>query len=366
MDAERARLVSGGGDHAARMRIAAPADHHRPADQFGMALELDRGEEGVHVDVEDAARAHRSGKPGAGFFQPGEDLVRQPVAVFVAHLPQRRAGPALRLGDEALPLLRDRRDDAAIRIQQAPHGGDEARRQALHLADLVDEVDRDFPVRREQRFGAHIERRDIDAVFGHFRAADADVREDERSAAEVDQAKAGALPRFAQLLGVKAAHVDVAKPLGDAPNHRGLAHARGAGDEQDARGLVHVLSGHSHTSRSTHTGQCGLRAMQVSRPCRIRALPNAVHLFFATWRMSSASTFSGSSECTSPRRLLTRSTCVSTAMAGTPNALPSTMLAVLRPTPGSVTSSSSVRGTSPWKSVTSFWQQAMTDLVLFL
>ena len=48
-----------------------------------------------------------------------------------------------------------------------------------------------------------------------------------------------------------------------------------------------------------------------------------------------------------PNRRARRPRCVSTVMPGTPNALPSTTFAVLRPTPGSVTRSSSRPGTSP-------------------
>ena len=53
-------------------------------------------------------------------------------------------------------------------------------------------------------------------------------------------------------------------------------------------------------------------------------------------------------------------------MPGTPNALPSTTLAVLRPTPGSVTSSSSVFGTLPPNRSTSAADSPMTDFVLAL
>ncbi|APE08458.1 hypothetical protein RBB84_03660 [Rhodococcus sp. D-6] len=57
-----ARLVGGGGDHSARGGIAATADHHRPARQFRIAQNLDRGDELVEVDVKDplvdAGRAH--------------------------------------------------------------------------------------------------------------------------------------------------------------------------------------------------------------------------------------------------------------------------------------------------------------------
>ena len=46
--------------------------------------------------------------------------------------------------------------------------------------------------------------------------------------------------------------------------------------------------------------------------------------------------------------------CVSTAMVGCPKAVLRTTFAVLRPTPGSASSSSRVRGTSPpWRSTSS-------------
>ena len=46
------RLVAGGAHHAARTRAA---DHHRLAAQLGPLAHLDRGEERVHVDVQDRA-----------------------------------------------------------------------------------------------------------------------------------------------------------------------------------------------------------------------------------------------------------------------------------------------------------------------
>ena len=59
-----------------------------------------------------------------------------------------------------------------------------------------------------------------------------------------------------------------------------------------------------------------------------------------------------------PVRLATRKMWVSTAMVGSPKAVLSTTLAVLRPTPGSVSSASRVRGTSPPYSATSFRDSA--------
>ena len=59
------------------------------------------------------------------------------------------------------------------------------------------------------------------------------------------------------------------------------------------------------------------------------------------------STASGVSPGARPVRLDTRKTCVSTAMVGSPKATLSTTFAVLRPTPGSASSASRSRGTSP-------------------
>ena len=55
---------------------------------------------------------------------------------------------------------------------------------------------------------------------------------------------------------------------------------------------------------------------------------------------------------------------VSTVMPGTPNALPSTTLAVLRPTPASVTRSSSRPGTTPSYSSTMRVDRASSEFAL--
>ena len=57
---------------------------------------------------------------------------------------------------------------------------------------------------------------------------------------------------------------------------------------------------------------------------------------------TAASTLTGSVSVVQPKRRTSRPKWVSTVMPGTPKALPSTTLAVLRPTPGSVTSSAIV------------------------
>ncbi|ODT90147.1 MAG: hypothetical protein ABS82_16995 [Rhodanobacter sp. SCN 67-45] len=68
----------------------------------------------------------------------------------------------------------------------------------------------------------------------------------------------------------------------------------------------------------------------------------------------------------SPVRLATRKMCVSTAMVGSPKAVLSTTLAVLRPTPGSASSASRVRGTSPPYCSISSRHSAITFLALAL
>ena len=65
-----------------------------------------------------------------------------------------------------------------------------------------------------------------------------------------------------------------------------------------------------------------------------------------------------------PVRLPTRKMCVSTAIVGSPKATLSTTLAVLRPTPGSVSSASRSRGTSPPCSSTSIRDSAMMFFAL--
>ena len=69
---------------------------------------------------------------------------------------------------------------------------------------------------------------------------------------------------------------------------------------------------------------------------------------------------------TNPKRWLTRNTWVSTAMAALLNTTDWITLAVLRPTPGSFTSSSSVSGTWLSKSFTSILAMPTRCLALLL
>lgn len=69
---------------------------------------------------------------------------------------------------------------------------------------------------------------------------------------------------------------------------------------------------------------------------------------------------------TSPILWLTLYTCVSTAIADLLNTTDCMTLAVLRPTPGRVVSSSSVSGTMPLKSLHSFCAMPTRCLALLL
>ena len=91
----------------------------------------------------------------------------------------------------------------------------------------------------------------------------------------------------------------------------------------------------------------GRRAIHVARPCRINRRLNAPRSAAGTTAFSSCSTLTGSLSSVRPNRLLSRRTCVSTGSPGRSKATLRTTLAVFRPTPGTVTKSSSLVGTSP-------------------
>src|SRR5699024_3014123 len=110
-----------------------------------------------------------------------------------------------------------------------------------------------------------------------------------------------------------------------------------------------------HSRATGQAPQAGLRAWQRRRPCQMTWWHTITQSFFGNSAPTSASTVSGSVLVVQPNRRASRPKWVSTVMPGTPKALPSTTLAVLRPTPGSFTSSARVRGTSPSCSVTSCW-----------
>jgi len=71
-----------------------------------------------------------------------------------------------------------------------------------------------------------------------------------------------------------------------------------------------------------HTPQAGFRAWQHRRPCQITRWDSTVHDAGSNSDATSDSTTTGSSESVHPNRRLSRSTCVSVVIPGTPNASP--------------------------------------------
>src|SRR5262249_11528913 len=99
---------------------------------------------------------------------------------------------------------------------------------------------------------------------------------------------------------------------------------------------------------STHSPQFGLRAKQMRRPCQIIWCENWIQRSRGIFCIKFCSIFLGSSSSVSASRALRRATCVSTTTpSAIPYAVPSTTFAVLRATPGSSSSASISRGTSP-------------------
>ena len=99
-------------------------------------------------------------------------------------------------------------------------------------------------------------------------------------------------------------------------------------------------------SARQHFSHSGFRALQTARPCITkrwhRSLPSSGGTIF----QSAISTFCGSlMPSTRPILLHRRMQWVSVTMAGLPNTSPMMRFALLRPTPGSASSSSKVVGT---------------------
>src|SRR5262249_23196596 len=120
--------------------------------------------------------------------EPGEDAGGDSVAVVAGEPPERHVWAPLDLGDEAPAPLADGGHDGPAGVEQRAHGGHEPRRQALHLADLVDEIDVDASVHGERGPRRDLEHARIDAVLAHACAAAAvDVSHDRAAAVEGDQ-----------------------------------------------------------------------------------------------------------------------------------------------------------------------------------
>ena len=100
-------------------------------------------------------------------------------------------------------------------------------------------------------------------------------------------------------------------------------------------------------SLKKHWAHLGLRAEQIRRPWKISQWCASFQIFRSNKSHSCFSVSSTSLASTRPIRLETRNTWVSTANPGISKALLNASLAVFRPTPGRVVSSSNVWGSSP-------------------
>src|SRR5438094_556507 len=81
----------------------------------------------------------------------GEQLLRHRIPVRARERPELAVLAALHLGDEACAAARQRRDERHAAVEDASHVSDKARREALHLADLVHEIERHARLRTGRR-----------------------------------------------------------------------------------------------------------------------------------------------------------------------------------------------------------------------
>src|SRR5690606_12435522 len=128
-------------------------------------------------------------------------------------------------------------------------------------------------------------------------------------------------------------------------------------------GAQACLSGHGQYRRSSHDPHLGLRAVHTSRPNWMNRIEIPAHSSVGNSAFRSCSILSGSVLWVSSSRPATRFTWVSTAIAGLFHASASSTEAVLRPTPGSFTSSSIVSGTTPSYISSTAAARAMIDFV---
>ena len=113
-----------------------------------------------------------------------------------------------------------------------PHRADERLRQALHLADLVDEMNCGALARAVQRSCKPIDGRHVDAVFAHARRGQIDVRDDRRFARERDETESPSLAAGTDLLGIESGQTKSAKALTCGPQGSRLADAGPSCQEQ--------------------------------------------------------------------------------------------------------------------------------------
>lgn len=169
---------------------------------------------------------------------PGGDPSGDPVAVGGRELGKDDVFARLDLGDEPITAARHGRYHRAPRAEELPHGATEERREALHLADLVEEEQVDRGLWRERAARDRFERAEIDPV-----AADAvrgvEVRPGERPALAVEGLEEKAAPGrpFADLSREEAPDADLGQQ-GRSSRERGRLARAGTASQQDVRGLA--------------------------------------------------------------------------------------------------------------------------------
>ena len=177
---------------------------------------------------------------GKGFDITGIDISRQAIPVGAGHLQQFDVATNLHLFDEAAAPLADGCDQRLLGLEQRANRRHEARRQALHFANLIYEVDRAVLVWREGDCGEMIQRTHVHPVFADPPAVgDIDMSDDSFGAVKADQTEAAPDALLAQLHCAKATNSRFAQSPGHLAHHGGLSNARDASDEQDVgHGLV--------------------------------------------------------------------------------------------------------------------------------
>src|SRR5215470_2436602 len=165
--------------------------------------------------------------------EPGEDAGGDGVAIVAGESPERHVRTSLDFGDEAPAALADGGHDGPAGVEQRAHGGHEPRRQALHLADFVDEIDVDLSVHGERGPRRGLEHGRIDAILAHAgTAAAVDVSHDRALAVEGDQLEPSARAPTAHLLGKEPAETR-ARELGrHGADRGGLANSGRPGDQE--------------------------------------------------------------------------------------------------------------------------------------
>src|SRR5215831_14344594 len=165
--------------------------------------------------------------------KPGEDAGGDGVAIVAGESPERHVRPSLDFVDEAPTALADGSHDGPAAVEQRAHGGHEPRRQALHLADLVDEIDVDASVHGERGPRRGLEHARIDAILAYARTAAAvDVSHGRAAAVEGDQLEAPAYAPDAHLLGEEPAERRAREPGRDGADRGGLTNSGRPGDQE--------------------------------------------------------------------------------------------------------------------------------------